>query len=54
MADEMVKMQLGSAVVDVPAAKVERYKAQGFVVLKDGKRLPYVPTPKADVRDGCC
>jgi len=54
MANELVKMQLGSAVVDVPAAKVERYKSQGYVELKDGKRLPYVQTPKADTREGCC
>jgi hypothetical protein len=51
---DIVKMQLGSAVVDVPAEKVERYKERGFVVLVDGKRLPYVPTPPPETHEGCC
>lgn len=50
----MVKMQLGSAVVDVPPEKVERYKAQGYVELKDGKRLPYVNPPPKPESLGCC
>lgn len=59
-----VKMQLCTTVVDVPAAKVERFKAKGFVVLPDGKRLPYVNTPEPakakatekakDEPEGCC
>lgn len=54
---DTVRMQLGTAVVDVPSEKVDRYLRQGYVVLTDGKRLPYVPVPAAQsepAKDGCC
>lgn len=57
---DTVKMQLCTTVVDVIPAKVERFKARGFVVLADGKRLPYVNPPEpakvkaADEPEGCC
>lgn len=52
---DLVKMQLGTAVVDVIPAKVDRYLAQGFVILVDGVKLPYVnPPPKEAPAEGCC
>ncbi len=52
---DTVKMQLCTTVVDVPLAKVERFKARGFVVLEDGKRLPYVNPPESESEPaGCC
>lgn len=55
MAEETVKMQLCTAVVDVVKSKVEKFKAQGYVELKDGKRLPYVKPPEPKTPDvGCC
>jgi hypothetical protein len=55
-----VKMQLCTTVADVVPAKVERFKAKGWIILEDGKRIPYVKPPepaKVDAKDepeGCC
>lgn len=47
-----VKMQLCTTVIDVPPAKVDAFKAQGWQVITD--RLPYVAPPKQDAEPGCC
>ena len=51
---DTVKMQLGSAVVTVPSEKVERYQRQGYVILENGERLPWVPVPESPPAEGCC
>lgn len=52
---DTVKMQLCTAVVDVVPVKVEKYKAMGYVVLVDGKKLPFVKPPEpSEPVEGCC
>lgn len=51
-ATAVVKMQLCTTIIDVPAEQVERRKAEGWHVIT--ARLPYVAPPAKDAEPGCC